>query len=148
MKCKIFSAFSIILLMSMGLLFKGMIQPAQLVIQVSNIKKTQGFIVVSIFNNKKDYLIDEKAYRKVRIPVDQQALSCVFTNLPQGHYSVALYHDVNGDGVCNRNLFGIPKEPYAFSNNKKPIISAPSFEETHFKFKHTQHIEVRLIQPK
>ena len=27
------------------------------------------------------------------------------------------YHDVNGDGTMNTNPFGMPTEPYAFSNN-------------------------------
>ena len=27
------------------------------------------------------------------------------------------FHDVNGDGQMNTNPFGIPIEPYAFSNN-------------------------------
>ncbi len=40
-----------------------------------------------------------------------------FGNLPAGDYAVKAFHDVNGDGQMNTNPFGIPTEPYAFSNN-------------------------------
>lgn len=41
----------------------------------------------------------------------------VFENLPAGDYAVKAFHDVNGDGEMNTNPFGMPVEPYAFSNN-------------------------------
>ena len=40
-----------------------------------------------------------------------------FENLPAGDYAVKAFHDVNGDGEMNMNPFGLPTEPYAFSNN-------------------------------
>ncbi len=40
-----------------------------------------------------------------------------FENLPAGDYAVKAFHDVNGDGEMNTNPFGMPIEPYAFSNN-------------------------------
>ena len=40
-----------------------------------------------------------------------------FENLPAGDYAVKAFHDVNGDGQMNTNPFGMPIEPYAFSNN-------------------------------
>jgi uncharacterized protein (DUF2141 family) len=40
-----------------------------------------------------------------------------FENLPAGDYAVKAFHDVNGDGEMNTNPFGMPVEPYAFSNN-------------------------------
>ena len=40
-----------------------------------------------------------------------------FENLPAGDYAMKAFHDVNGDGEMNTNPFGMPVEPYAFSNN-------------------------------
>ena len=40
-----------------------------------------------------------------------------FENLPAGDYAVKAFHDVNGDGEMNTNPFGMPTEPFAFSNN-------------------------------
>lgn len=40
-----------------------------------------------------------------------------FENLPAGDYAMKAFHDVNGDGQMNTNPFGMPTEPFAFSNN-------------------------------
>jgi uncharacterized protein (DUF2141 family) len=50
-----------------------------------------------------------------------------FRNVPAGPIAVAVYQDVNGDGQLNRNLLGIPSEPYGFSNDVGRI-AIPTFE--------------------
>lgn len=37
--------------------------------------------------------------------------------LPPGRYGIKLFHDVDGDGKMGMNPFGMPTEPYAFSNS-------------------------------
>ncbi|WP_019990339.1 DUF2141 domain-containing protein [Rudanella lutea] len=46
-----------------------------------------------------------------------------------GEYAVAVYHDVNANGALDKRMFGIPKEPYGFSNNFRPTLSAPKFTD-------------------
>jgi uncharacterized protein (DUF2141 family) len=36
-----------------------------------------------------------------------------------GQYAIRLFHDVNGNGELDTNPFGIPIEPFAFSNNAR-----------------------------
>ena len=56
-----------------------------------------------------------------------------------------LYHDENGDGKMNRNFFGIPKEPFGFSNNVKPKFSMPTFEECKFLLDENLELQVNLV---
>jgi uncharacterized protein (DUF2141 family) len=58
----------------------------------------------------------------------------VFINLPPGDYAVIVLHDVNGNGKLDKNSWGIPKEPYGFSNNAQGILGPPSFEDVRFPF--------------
>ncbi len=37
--------------------------------------------------------------------------------VPAGRYAIKSFHDIDGDGKLGSNMFGIPTEPYAFSNN-------------------------------
>ena len=37
-------------------------------------------------------------------------------DLPPGRYALAVYVDRNGNGKLDRGMFGIPSEPYGFSN--------------------------------
>ncbi|MEM9170459.1 MAG: DUF2141 domain-containing protein [Pseudomonadota bacterium] len=51
--------------------------------------------------------------------------------LPAGDYAFAVYFDKNGDGKLNRGkVLGLPKEPFAFSNDVRPKLRKPTFEET------------------
>lgn len=49
-----------------------------------------------------------------------------------GRYGLAIYQDVNGDGRLNRNMVGIPTEPYAFSNNAPANFGPPAFSAAAF----------------
>ena len=55
-----------------------------------------------------------------------------FENLPAGDYAVKAYHDVNGDGQMNTNPFGMPTEPYAFSNNARGNMGPARWDRAHF----------------
>ena len=55
-----------------------------------------------------------------------------FENLPAGDYAVKAYHDVNGDGQMNTNPFGMPVEPYAFSNNAVGNMGPARWDRAHF----------------
>ncbi|MGV8930117.1 MAG: DUF2141 domain-containing protein [Brevundimonas sp.] len=55
-----------------------------------------------------------------------------FENLPAGDYAVKAFHDVNGDGEMNTNPFGMPTEPYAFSNNAVGNMGPARWAAAHF----------------
>ena len=66
---------------------------------------------------------DEAAYesgapsRAARVYVAAGERAAVFENLPSGAYGIMAIHDVNGNGKMDVNPFGMPTEPFAFSNN-------------------------------
>ena len=55
-----------------------------------------------------------------------------FESLPAGDYAVKAFHDVNGDGEMNTNPFGMPIEPYAFSNNAVGNMGPARWTAAHF----------------
>jgi uncharacterized protein (DUF2141 family) len=52
--------------------------------------------------------------------------------LPPGTYAVRAFQDVDGDGKMGMNPFGMPVEPYGFSNDAKPNMGPPSFDAATF----------------
>lgn len=58
--------------------------------------------------------------------------TATFSNLPAGTYAARMFHDVDGNGTMNTNPFGIPTEPYAFSNNARGNMGPASWERAHF----------------
>ena len=54
-------------------------------------------------------------------------------NVPPGRYSVAVFLDEDEDGEFDKNFFGIPKEPFGFSNDAMGAMGKPSFEKASFE---------------
>lgn len=120
-------------------------QTANLTVTVTNIESISGTINIGLYNNADDFPKEEKDYKLVILEVEALEITYIFNDLPQGEYAIALYHDENKDDECNRNFLGIPKEGYGFSNNVKPVLSAPSFEDTKFKLEESKSIIISLI---
>lgn len=68
-----------------------------------------------------------------RIAVTGDTASKTFEGLAPGRYAVKAFHDVNGDGKMGTNPFGIPTEPYGFSNNAKAAMGPPKWDEAAFQ---------------
>ncbi len=46
---------------------------------------------------------------------------------------IAVFQDLNGDGKLTKNSFGLPIEPYGFSNNARSTFGPPSFSQSAFR---------------
>lgn len=117
----------------------------QLIIKISNIEKVQGSIKIGVFNSDTNFLKEGAAIKNYSVKVEKNTATITIFDLPKGEYAVSMYHDENSDNICNRNLVGIPKEAYGFSNNVKPVLSAPTFNECKFSFYESKTINIKLI---
>lgn len=82
-------------------------------------------------------------YRMLRVKVDAAEETVTFHNLPKGKYAVCIYLDENNNNQCDKNFFGIPTERFAFSNNLRPMLSAPSFEACSVYLNENKSIVIR-----
>ena len=55
-----------------------------------------------------------------------------FADLPAGTYAAKAFHDVDGDGRMNTNPFGMPTEPYAFSNTARGNMGPARWDAAQF----------------
>ena len=53
--------------------------------------------------------------------------------LQRGEYAVRVLHDKNGNGELDTNLVGMPREPWAMSNNAKGNFGPPSWTDVKFQ---------------
>ena len=90
---------------------------SDLTVNVESIAKTQGTIVLGLFDET-SYNAD-RAVDGANLKVEGNDVTGTFEGLEPGEYAVKLYHDVNDDGEMNTNPFGMPIEPFAFSNDAK-----------------------------
>lgn len=105
-------------------------------ITFTNIKAAKGSLYVGVYDSEADFLKPEKACLKKIIPVT--ATGSIDLDLPElapGVYALSAFHDLNGNGKLDTNIFGIPTEPYCFSNNARPKFRAPNWAEAKFEVK-------------
>ncbi len=78
--------------------------------------------------------------------IQQSSVTTVFADIPEGEYSISVFHDENKNGEIDKNSFGIPKESYGFSNNIMGMFGPPSFEEAKFKVSKegVVHLKIKL----
>lgn len=115
-------------------------------VTIHNIKNLEGTLEVGLFNTSERFLEEGQAYKTISVKVENDSETFVFENLPKGDYAISLYHDVNANGTCDRNFFGIPKEPYGFSNNFKPKFSAPTFQDCQFQLTADKSMKIELLK--
>jgi len=126
-----FSVFFILSIIACQILATGQ---AMIQVDVSGISSKKGEILAVLFSTEKGFPNDaSKAFKTAKaVPVNGKVI-LQFSQIPDGKYAIALFHDTNGDGKLNTNMLGIPKEGYGVSNNIRNLFSAPGFEESSFK---------------
>jgi uncharacterized protein (DUF2141 family) len=60
---------------------------------------------------------------------ETRAASVVFSDLPPGTYAIIAFHDENGNGRLDKNFWGVPTEPYAFSRDALGLLGPPNFND-------------------
>jgi len=102
-------------------------QPASLEVKVMNIKSDKGTIRVGLFVTEEDFL--KKAVKGQIVKASTGGITVTFENLAPGEYAVSVIHDSNENGELDTNMFGIPKEGFAFGNNAMGTFGPPQFNE-------------------
>ena len=101
-------------------------------IVVTDLPSTKATVKLYFYNVKDNFLkrnsytllkyVKPAGSKQITLPID----------LPNGEWAVALTQDMNDNDLVDKNFMGIPTEPYAFSNNVRPKLAAPAFDECKF----------------
>lgn len=91
----------------------------------------QGQVMMQVFNSEESYRAGNGLAAR-RIPITSSTASVEFDNVPTGQYAVRLFHDLNGNGELDTNPFGIPTEPFAFSNNARGSFGPATWAQAVF----------------
>ena len=112
-------------------------------ITVNNFENIKGKLQVCLTDKKEDFL-KQCEYSAV-VPVTNTTVSLEIANIKKGVYSISLFHDENNNGVLDtKGFFGIPSEPYGFSNNPSTTFGPPSFEKCTFLINKDKQIYIEL----
>ena len=128
----------------LALPFATAINAAQLTVDVQNIKNDEGKIGCALFDSDNDFPMSDSPKQQLWLDAAKDGVQCIFDSLEDGTYAVAISHDLNVNQETDTNFFGIPKEDWGVSNNVRPSMRAPTFEEAKFAIQGDTILEVRI----
>jgi uncharacterized protein (DUF2141 family) len=102
-----------------------------LTLTLTGISNQKGTISVGVFFGQENYDGGE-AVTGANVTVDADEETVVISGLKPGEYGLKLFHDVNGNGKMDTNPFGMPVEPFAFSNNAKGRFGPAGWDAARF----------------
>ena len=105
---------------------------ADLAVRFEGIETPTGQIMLSVYNDSAAHDQGGAPLRAAAVPVEGNIAMARFEGLAPGEYAIKAFHDVDGDGTMDTNPFGVPVEPYAFSNNAKAEGGPARWEAARF----------------
>ncbi len=108
--------------------------PATLIVTVSGIRSVKGQVKIAIFNSSEKWLGNQPVYSST-IDVKSSSVTWKINDVPDGDYGIAVLDDENSNGKMDKNILGIPQEPYGFSNHVRATFGPPKWEDAKFTVK-------------
>jgi uncharacterized protein (DUF2141 family) len=116
-----------------------------LTVNVSGCKSQKGQLFIALYDNEEVFPIFGKQLRGEVVALSSNIKpQYTFKGLPHKTYAIAIFHDLNSNGLLDKNALGVPIEPYGFSNNARNTFSAPSYAEASFSHGNEQNISITV----
>ena len=113
-------------------------------VEILEIKEIKGQIAIALYNKSGDFLKPGKAYKGVFLKVVKKRVTYTFSNVQNGDYAIAIFHDINNNGEHDKNFLGLPKEGYGFSNGATATFGAPGFDKAAFRLSGTHTVKIKM----
>lgn len=105
---------------------------AQAELVLEGLHPVASMIFVAVHDNPKSF--NEQGgtpVKQLKVPHQEGTTAVVpIPDLKPGNYAFLVFQDENGNKQLDRNLLGIPTEPYGFSGKSGVIPGPPSFEKS------------------
>ena len=117
--------------------------PQTLVVEVHGFQNLSGRCRLALYQNAKGFNQPKSAWAKQTFDLPEQGpviWRVKLEDAPESQklldsptrWAVSAHHDQNSNDQLDKNAFGIPTEPYGFSNNPKRGFGPPKFDEACF----------------
>jgi uncharacterized protein (DUF2141 family) len=117
---------------------------AEITIRVTNIASNQGEVGCALFPAGSAFPMDATGARQLWQKAEPTGVTCRFDKVAPGRWAVSASHDLNGNRKVDTNFLGMPTEAWGVSNNARPTLRAPKFDEAAFKVAAGQSLTLEI----
>ncbi len=109
-------------------------QNAVLTVAFNRLPSREGVVRVAVYDRAEVFTSDRPAdiYRAMHASARSGRVTFRIPVQVGACYGIVAYHDQDADNELDRNFWGVPTEPIAFSRDARPsllTLSAPSFDD-------------------
>ncbi|HEX4583331.1 MAG TPA: DUF2141 domain-containing protein [Burkholderiaceae bacterium] len=116
----------------------------ELSVEVRQVKPNGGAVIVALYDKAEAFPKFDRTLAVKTAEARTASVQVAFGDLGPGRYAVAAYQDQNGNGRLDKNFFGVPTEPYGFSNDARGSMGPPSFDAAAVDPSATPNIVINL----
>ena len=125
----------------------ALVSAETLSITIADIRESEGRLMIQVANSEKGFEFSEDSAAPPPVAISQLAEAGEMTfevTLPPVIYGARVLHDLNSNGEMDSNFVGIPKEPWAFSNNATGRLGPAKWQDAKFEISGDTAVEIRL----
>jgi uncharacterized protein (DUF2141 family) len=100
---------------------------------VTHLPSKQATLKLYFYNVKENFLVRNQYTLLKRLKPGGSNKVVYPIQLPPGQWAIAVTQDLNENDLVDRNMVGIPTEPFALSNVGHPRFKVPTVEDCMFK---------------
>lgn len=119
---------------------------SSLTVNFTGIEEKQGAVMGVLFDSEAAYDGKGAPLRPIMVAADKGELTVVLDGLAPGTYALKIFHDVDGDHKMGTNPYGMPIEPFAFSNNAQGNMGPAKWADAKFEVKAGANTHSIIIQ--
>jgi uncharacterized protein (DUF2141 family) len=108
---------------------------ATLTLNFTGIETQEGKVMGVLFDSEDAYNGKGAPVRMIMISADKAEVATQYEGLKPGRYAIKSFHDIDGNGEMGTNPFGMPTEPFAFSNNAVGNMGPAKWADAAFEVK-------------
>ena len=119
---------------------------SSLMVTFTGIEEKEGAVMGAVFDSEAAYDGKGAPVRQVMIKADKAEIATLLEGLAPGTYGIKIFHDVDGDMKMSTNPYGMPIEPFAFSNNAMGNMGPAKWADAQFEVKPGANVHSIVIK--
>ncbi len=119
---------------------------ASLSVTFTGIETQEGAVMGAVFDSEDAYNGKGAPVRQIMIKANAAEIATQLAGLKPGTYAIKSFHDIDGDMKMSSNPFGMPIEPFAFSNNAVGNMGPAKWADAAFEVKAGENSHSITIQ--
>jgi len=144
---KSFVRFSLVVLIATVCSIPMFSQQNNLSITISNIRSDRGLVRLALYDRQEQFPDEPwKSYTFEKSRLEDGSLQVTLNDISPGIYAISILDDEDANDRMKYGILRIPKEGYGFSNNAKPGMKCPPFENCSFRVNQgNNHLHIEML---